>query len=65
VSREALISQLRAMLGDRLATGDAVRDHHSRGESHHHGVLPDAVAFPASTAEVQAIVRRARPRTAP
>jgi D-lactate dehydrogenase (cytochrome) len=56
VTRDVLITQLRALLGDRVATGDAVREHHSRGESHHHGVLPDAVVFPTSTAEVQAIV---------
>jgi D-lactate dehydrogenase (cytochrome) len=56
MSREALIAQLRTLLGDRVATGQAVREHHSRGESHHHGVLPDAVVFPASTAEVQAVV---------
>src|SRR5918995_397878 len=56
MSREALIAQLRTLLGDRVATGQAVREHHSRGESHHHGVLPDAVVFPVSTDEVQAIV---------
>jgi D-lactate dehydrogenase (cytochrome) len=56
MSREALIAQLRTLLGDRVATGQAVREHHSRGESHHHGVLPDAVVFPASTADVQAVV---------
>jgi D-lactate dehydrogenase (cytochrome) len=56
MSREALIAQLRTLLGDRVATGQAVREHHSRGESHHHGVLPDAVVFPTSTSEVQAIV---------
>jgi D-lactate dehydrogenase (cytochrome) len=59
MSREpyaVLIEQLRATLGDRVSTGDSVRDHHSRGESHHHGVLPDAVVFPTSTAEVQTIV---------
>ena len=56
MNRDALIAQLRGLLGDRLSTGDSVRDLHSRGESHHHAVLPDAVAFPTSTAEVQAIV---------
>ena len=56
MSHDALIAQLRHLLGDRVATGEAVREHHSRGESHHHGVLPDAVVFPASTAEVQAVV---------
>jgi len=56
VTSEALLSRLRDVAGDRLSTGTAVREHHSRSESHHHGVLPDAVVFPASTAEVQAIV---------
>jgi D-lactate dehydrogenase (cytochrome) len=53
---EALLSRLRDLVGDRLSTGAAVRDHHSRGESHHDAVVPDAVVFPTSTEEVQAIV---------
>jgi len=53
---DALIAQLRGLLGDRVSTGDSVRDIHSRGESHHHGVLPDAVVFPTSTEEVQTVV---------
>ena len=57
MTRDELITQLRGLLGDRVATGEAVRDHHSRGESHHHGVMPDAVIFPTSTAEVQQIVK--------
>jgi D-lactate dehydrogenase (cytochrome) len=56
MTSEALLSRLRDLLGDRLSTGAAVRDHHSRGESHHTAVAPDAVVFPTSTAEVQAIV---------
>jgi D-lactate dehydrogenase (cytochrome) len=65
VSRDALIARLRDLVGDRVATGEAIREHHSRGESHHHGVLPDAVVFPASTAEVQAIVRVCAAATCP
>jgi len=53
---DALLARLRDLLGDRVSTGAAVREHHSRGESHHHPVLPDAVVFPASTDEVQALV---------
>jgi D-lactate dehydrogenase (cytochrome) len=53
---EALLARLRDVAGDRLSTGAAVREHHSRSESHHHGVVPDAVVFPTTTAEVQAIV---------
>ena len=56
MTSEALLSQLRDLLGDRLSTAAAVRDHHSRGESHHEAVVPDAVVFPTSTEEVQAIV---------
>jgi D-lactate dehydrogenase (cytochrome) len=57
VSRDALIAQLKDRLGERVSVGDSVREIHSRGESHHAGVLPDAVVFPASTEDVQAIVR--------
>jgi D-lactate dehydrogenase (cytochrome) len=53
---DALLARLRDLLGDRVSTGAAVREHHSRGESHHHAVVPDAVVFPASTEEVQALV---------
>lgn len=52
-----LIDALRAQLGDRLSTADAVRDHHSHAESWHAPARPDAVAFPLSTEEVAAIVR--------
>lgn len=44
------------MLGDRLSTSQAVRDHHSHGESWHDPSPPDAVAFPQTTEEVAAIV---------
>jgi len=53
---DALLARLRDLLGDRVSTGAAVREHHSRGESHHHAVLPDAVVFPSSTEDVQALV---------
>jgi D-lactate dehydrogenase (cytochrome) len=53
---EALISELEARLGDRFSTSNAVRDHHSRDESHHEPEAPDAVAFPESTEDVRAIV---------
>jgi D-lactate dehydrogenase (cytochrome) len=54
---ESLVNELRARLGDRVSTAPAVRDHHSRGESHHAPRLPDAVVFPLSTDEVQDIAR--------
>lgn len=55
-TRERLIGELRTLLGDRLSTANAVREHHSHGESYHTPHLPDAVAFPTSTEEVSAIV---------
>lgn len=51
-----LLQELRTLLGDRFSTSEAVRDHHSHGESWHPSAPPDAVAYPASTEEVAAIV---------
>ncbi len=52
-----VIDALRALLGDRLSTADAVRDAHGHDESWHPTQAPDAVAFAQSTEEVAAIVR--------
>jgi len=54
---EEAIGALGALLGDRLATSDSVRDLHGRDESTFPAAPPDAVAFPRSTEEVAAIVR--------
>jgi D-lactate dehydrogenase (cytochrome) len=54
---EATLAALRGVIGERLSTADAVREHHSHGESWHPPAMPDAVAFPVSTDEVAAIVR--------
>ena len=51
-----LLDELHRILADRVVTSGAVRDHHSHDESHHPWHLPDAVVFPATTAEVQAVV---------
>src|SRR5918993_1551852 len=52
----ALIEELRSAAGANLSTTSAVREHHSRGESHHAAALPHAVVFPESTEAVQAVV---------
>ncbi|HVJ26481.1 MAG TPA: FAD-linked oxidase C-terminal domain-containing protein [Vicinamibacterales bacterium] len=52
----AVIEELRSIPGANLSTTTAVREHHSRGESHHAAALPHAVVFPESTEAVQAIV---------
>jgi D-lactate dehydrogenase (cytochrome) len=52
----SVVEHLRPLLGDRLSTSQAVRDHHSHGESWHDPSPPDAVAFPQNTDEVAKIV---------
>ena len=54
---DAVTTELRALLGDRLSTVAAVRAQHGRDESFHAPHDPDAVAFAKSTAEVAAIVK--------
>jgi D-lactate dehydrogenase (cytochrome) len=44
-------------LGDRLSTGELVRQQHGRDASYHTCAPPDAVAFPQSTEEVSASVK--------
>ncbi len=54
---QALLAELRALLGDRLSTAAAVREQHGHDESYHPTFAPDAVAFARSTEEVAEIVR--------
>ena len=51
------IEELRGLLGERLSTSAAVREHHGKDVSYHKGYPPEAVAFAQSTEEVAAIVR--------
>ena len=53
---EPLLAELRGIGGANLSTAAAIREHHARGESHHPAGLPDAVVFPSTNADVQAIV---------
>ncbi len=50
------IAELRALLGGRLSTAEAVRAHHGDDVSYHAGHAPDAVVFPESTDEVAQVV---------
>ncbi|MEC9346001.1 MAG: FAD-linked oxidase C-terminal domain-containing protein [Pseudomonadota bacterium] len=52
-----VVEGLAALLGDRVSTAHAVREHHGHDESYHHAALPDAVCFPLTTEEVSAVVR--------
>jgi D-lactate dehydrogenase (cytochrome) len=60
-----LLRILRDLLGDRVTAAQAVRDHHSRGESYHTPAAPDIVAYPRTTGEISAIVRSAAERDVP
>ena len=53
----AVIETLRATLGERLATGQSIRDQHAHTTTYIPTQAPDAVAFVKSEAEVQAVVR--------
>lgn len=53
-----LLADLQALLGDRVATSLAVREHHGKDESSFAPALPDAVVFPHATDEVAEIVKR-------
>lgn len=56
VDLQSAIAELKKYLGSRANTSDAVRDHHSRGESYHPAAPPDIVCFPSSTEEVSRIL---------
>lgn len=51
------IRELQDILGDRLSLNSAIREQHGRGEGHHPGMAPDAVAFAETTEEVAKIVQ--------
>jgi D-lactate dehydrogenase (cytochrome) len=51
------IAALKQLLGARASDTDAVREHHSHGESYHPPAAPDIVCFPQSADEVAEIVR--------
>jgi D-lactate dehydrogenase (cytochrome) len=52
-----VVAELQALLGDRVSTAEAVRQHYGRGEDYFKPVPPDAVCFPETTEEVAAIVQ--------
>ncbi|MBP0496522.1 FAD-binding oxidoreductase [Pararoseomonas indoligenes] len=53
----SILPALRTMLGERLSTGNSVREQHGRGEGVPDLFPPDAVTFPESNEEVAAIAR--------
>jgi D-lactate dehydrogenase (cytochrome) len=55
--KDTVIEELKALLGERLSTSQAVREQHGKDESYHAPEPPDAVAFAESTEEVAEIVK--------
>src|SRR5256885_5867078 len=64
-AREALVSELRTLVGDRCTTNPTQLEHHSHGESWHDHAAPDVVVFPTSTDDVSAIMKVAGRHHAP
>ncbi|WP_070156769.1 FAD-binding oxidoreductase [Sphingobium phenoxybenzoativorans] len=54
---DGFLEDVRALLGDRLQLGEAIRAQHGASETHFEPALPDAVAYPHSTEEVVALVK--------
>ncbi|MEM7045915.1 MAG: FAD-linked oxidase C-terminal domain-containing protein [Pseudomonadota bacterium] len=52
-----MIEPIRALVGERLSTSLPIREQHGKDQTHNAGAAPDAVVFPHSTEEVQAIVQ--------
>jgi len=61
----AALDALRGLLNDRLVTTDADRTQHSRNEAYYAPTLPDAVAYPETTAEVSEILKICNAETCP
>lgn len=52
-----ILSELRAVLGDRLSTGESDRTLHGASETFHSAPPPDAVAWPLTTEDVSAVLK--------
>jgi D-lactate dehydrogenase (cytochrome) len=61
----SVLAELHALLGERVSTSPAVREHHGKDESYFPPMPPDAVVFPRSTEEVRDIVRICRRHRVP
>src|ERR687891_109406 len=60
-----LLAELKALLGERVSTSAAVREHHGKDESYFPYAPPDAVVYPKSTEEVRDIVNLCRRHRVP
>jgi D-lactate dehydrogenase (cytochrome) len=54
---DAILDELRGVIGERVSTAAAVREHHGNGEDYFTPIPPDAVCFAHSTEEVSELVK--------
>src|SRR2546425_11789829 len=62
---QSVVNELKALLGERVSTSAAVREHHGKDESYFPYALPDAVVFAETTEEVRDIVNICRRHPVP
>jgi D-lactate dehydrogenase (cytochrome) len=62
---QSVLAELKALLGERVSTSAAVREHHGKDESYFPYALPDAVVFVRSTEEVRDVVNICRRHRVP
>src|SRR6476661_4763112 len=62
---QSVVAELKTLLGERVSTSPAVREHHGKDESYFPYALPDAVVFVKTTEEVRDIVNICRAHRVP
>jgi len=62
---QSVLVELKALLGDRVSTSAAVREHHGKDESYFPYALPDAVVYVKTTEEVRDVVNICRRHQVP
>src|SRR5438046_3953319 len=62
---QSVVSELKALPGERVSTSAAVREHHGKDESYFPYALPDAVVFAETTEEVRDVVNICRRHRVP
>jgi D-lactate dehydrogenase (cytochrome) len=62
---QSVVAELRTLLGERVSTSHAVREHHGKDESYFPYALPDVVVFLKTTEEVRDVVNICRSHRVP
>jgi len=62
---QSVVAELKALLGERVSTSPAVREHHGKDESYFPYAPPDAVVFCRTTEEVRDVVNICRRHRVP